>query len=399
MLSEGKRKRLARQGMLHQELLERLRDARWADHLVLDGVLEPGAVVGHRQPPQDVVGPGFGQHVRDAVAHAEVGAHGAVEHAAEDAEYVCGGAADVHADEVDPFSLRYAFHDAADSRRGGHDGGAGPLHEFFVAGGVGHDVLEEELLDVLAGRAEIFLLEAGPDVLDDAQGGHVAEHGADVVPCVAVAGVDDGQAEGAAEPGPGPGGADELCQLHHVRDRAAIRAAAQQDHVGAQGADAGYLLVRQAAVVGGDHVHHDGAGPEGGLLCALSGHCLDGACHQHLKPAAGAAGGDIDVHTALAVGGPHNVIPVQDSAPAQFLKFLYGIEHATGDVLERRLDGRGRLPTTRQAVALGPSLNEDGLGGRAPAVRGEDHVVLLTVRRSRHFLSPGQPFAAFASAS
>ncbi len=51
---------------------------------------------------------------------------------------------------------------------------------------------------------------------------------------------------------------------------AAVDAAGEQDHVGAEVADAVDLLVREAPVVGGDDVHDDGAGAEGGALGALS---------------------------------------------------------------------------------------------------------------------------------
>ena len=54
-------------------------------------------------------------------------------------------------------------------------------------------------------------------------------------------------------------------------------------------ADAFDFLVRQAAVVGCEDVHHDGPGAEGGSLSAFPCHCLDNTAHHHLEAASSAA--------------------------------------------------------------------------------------------------------------
>src|SRR6185436_10258840 len=59
------------------------------------------------------------------------------------------------------------------------------------------------------------------------------------------------------------------------------------------------------------------------------------------------------------------------AAPAQLLDLGHGVDHAHGHVVEGRLDGRGRLAARDEPPALGPVLDEDGLGRGAPAVGGQ----------------------------
>ena len=105
VVDERQPESFARNGLLDLQFVQRLRDGRRTDHLVLDAVAQGLFVQVERHPPHDVGEAGFGQHVRDAVGHAEVGADRAIEDAAIDREHIRGGAADVHADQIDLIAL------------------------------------------------------------------------------------------------------------------------------------------------------------------------------------------------------------------------------------------------------------------------------------------------------
>ena len=77
-------------------------------------------------PTHDPRHGGLGAHVTDGVTHAEVCAHGAVEHAVKDAEYVGGCAADIDANCVDSPLARDGLQDVTNGTGRWHDGRVGP---------------------------------------------------------------------------------------------------------------------------------------------------------------------------------------------------------------------------------------------------------------------------------
>ena len=135
-------------------------------------------------------------------------------------------------------------------------------------------------------------------------------------------------------------------------------------------------------VVRGDYIHDDRPGAEGGALRALGRHRLHHPADHHLQPAARAAGGDVDIHTLIAAGGRDDLFAIEDFSAGQLLQLRHGVQHAASDILEGRLDRRGRLAAERLVVPVGLPLDEDGLGRRAAAVGGHDYVEILRV----HFL-------------
>ena len=169
VLLEREPERLARDRLLDLELLARLGNRRRADHLVADAVAQIGRVEMERHPAQDRRQPRLEQHVRDRVAHAEVGADGAIENAAKDREHVGGGPADVDADDRAPGLGGHGLDHQAHRGRRRHDRRVGPLHELRVAGRLRHHVLHEEVVDALARRPEVLALEHRPQVLDGLQ--------------------------------------------------------------------------------------------------------------------------------------------------------------------------------------------------------------------------------------
>jgi hypothetical protein len=384
VLDEAEPQRLARDGLLDLQLVEGLGDRGRADHLAADAIAQLGGVERERHPALDRRQPGLGQHVGHRVRHAEVGRHGAVEDAVEDAEHVGGGAADVDADHVDLVALGQRRDDEAHRARGRHDRRVGPAHQLAVARRLGHHVLHEHVVDGVAGRRQVLGLERRPQVVDELQRDPALEDGPHVAAHRAVAGVDHRQIEAGAQPRPGLGRAQELGDRDDVLAGAAVGAAGQEDHVGPQLADALDLLVRQPAVVDRDRVHDDRAGTERGAGGALGGHVLDDAGHHHLQAAAGRAGRDVQIGADAVLLGADDARAVgavrvrgravgQELPAAQLLDLAHGVEHAAGDVLDRRLDGGRRLAARGQAVlAGGVPLDQDRLGRGRPAV-GRDH--------------------------
>jgi hypothetical protein len=165
----------------------------------------------------------------------------------EDAEHVRRRAADVDPDRVDALPLGDGLQDVAHRAGRGHDRRIGPLDEFVVAGRVRHHVLEEQVVDGVAGGVEVLALQHRPQVVDDRSGRPIRRTVSMIASCAScVARVDDRHAVRAAEARLGLGRGDELGDLDHLLRIAAVGAAGDQDHVRAQFADALDLLVRLA---------------------------------------------------------------------------------------------------------------------------------------------------------
>ena len=137
---------------------------------------------------------------------------------------------------------------------------------------MGHDVLQEQIVDAIAGRAEVLELQRRPDVVHHRQRRGCIEHLFDQRRGFVVAGEDHRQLILPAEPRLRLRRGDEFGHLHDVPGRAAVGAAGEQHHVGPKFADALNFLVRLASIVRGEDVHDDRPGAEGGPLGARRGH-------------------------------------------------------------------------------------------------------------------------------
>ena len=102
--------------------------------------------------------------------------------------------------DVDPLPLGDRLEDVADRAGRRHDRRVGPLHQLVVARRVRHHVLEEQVVDRVAGRAEVLALQHRPQVVDDREVERLVERRCDERRRVLVAGVDDRQLVRAAEP-------------------------------------------------------------------------------------------------------------------------------------------------------------------------------------------------------
>ncbi len=129
---------------------------------------------------------------------------------------------------------------------------------------MGHHVVEEDVVNPVAGRPEVLMLEDRPQVGHHEQLHAVSERRPHEVGRVFIAGVDQRHLIVLAKTRLRTGRSDPLGNFHHFGRVSAVRAAGDQDHVGPQLADPLNLLVRQPLVVGGDHVHHDRPGSESG---------------------------------------------------------------------------------------------------------------------------------------
>src|SRR3990167_722139 len=141
--------------------------------------------------------------------------------------------------------------------RGRHDGGGGPCHEFLIAGGVGHDVFQEEVLYLLSGGHQVLSLQGGSQIFGYLEVGTLFQYLADGISCVLVSGVEDREFKGGAQAGPGVCGGDVLGQFYHVGDGTTIGAPGEEYHVWTVLTDELYPLVREPLIVRGYDVRND----------------------------------------------------------------------------------------------------------------------------------------------
>ncbi len=304
----------------------------------------------------------------------------------EDAEDVGGRPADVDADRVDPFLLGDHLQNVAHGAGRRHDGCVRPANQLVVAGGVGHHVFEKDIVNAVARGPQVFALEHWSQVGDYEELDAIAQRVADEFARVLIAGVDQRHLVIRAEPRPRSGRGNPFGDFDHFGRVATVGAAREQNHVGPQLADALNLLVGEPLVVGGDHVHDDGPGPERGPLGAGRGHFANDAGDHHLQAAAGARCRDVDVAALVAAGRTDQLSLLVHQPPAGQLAHLgRRIDHADSHVGDRLLDGGGGFAAVRLAVAVAHLLDEDGFGGGATAVGREDDVDFVEIHRLASF--------------
>jgi len=157
--------------------------------------------------------------------------------------------------------------------------------------------------------------------------------------------------------------------------RAAIRAPGQQDHIRPKLSDALNLFMGAPPVVGGNHIHDDGAGAQGGPLRAGGRHLPNHPGHHHLQSAAGAGSGNVQVASFLALGGPdESALLIQKPSAGQLLQLPHRIPQTNGYVRQRRFDRRGRFATKRLPILPPLLFDQNRLGRRAAAVGGQNHL-------------------------
>ena len=189
-----------------------------------------------------------------------------------------------------------------------------------------------------------------------------------------------GSLERVAEPRPGRRGHQGLRHLHHVLLGAAVHAAGEQHDVRSQVPQPLDALMVLAAVVRGDGVHHDGPGAEGRPFRGLRAHLAHHPGHRHLQPAAGGAGGEIEVDAlgAVVAGFEKRRLAArprvgrQELAAAHLLHLGEGVQRPHRHVGHRLLHGGGRLPAVGLAPALRGLPEQQRLGGGGAAV-GDQH--------------------------
>ncbi len=163
-------------------------------------------------------------------------------------------------------------------------------------------------------------------------------------------------------------------------DGAAVNASGHKNHVWAQLANALNLLVGKSIIIDGDDVHDDSTRSKGSTLSALRAHLFDNAGHHHLEAAARAAGREIDICTYLIITlGRDDAVFVLESPTHQLLDFVNGVTGPHGDIFKGSLNGGRRLTTANQTVDTIHQLNQNSLGGCAPAVCSEDRPELTVL--------------------
>src|SRR3989338_8987028 len=198
MLFKGQTEGFPGYRLFHLQFFLELGYGGGADHLVLYPVAQVCLAHVKRYPPEYVLCPCLGQDVGDAVAQAQVGAYRSGKVAVKDGEDVGSSAADVYAHDIYTMSPGLILYNYPYCGRGRHDGGGGPCHEFLIAGGVGHDVFQEEVLYLLSGGHQVLSLQGGSQIFGYLEVGTLFQYLADGISCVLVSGVEDREFKGGA---------------------------------------------------------------------------------------------------------------------------------------------------------------------------------------------------------
>src|SRR3989338_5941789 len=159
MLFKGQTEGFPGYRLFHLQFFLELGYGGGADHLVLYPVAQVRLAHVKRYPSEYVLCPRLGQYVGDAVAQAQVGAYRPGKVTVKDGEDVGSSAADVHPNNTYTMSPCLILYNYPYCGRGRHNWGGGPCHEFLIAGGMGHDVFQEEVLYLLSGWHQVFGLQ------------------------------------------------------------------------------------------------------------------------------------------------------------------------------------------------------------------------------------------------
>ena len=236
------------------------------NHLVLDPVAQVTFVHIKRHPTHHILQTGFGEDIGDRVAHSQIGGYRAVENTLEHREYISGCTADIDADHLDVLQVSDGLHNRTDRTRGGHDRRISPRHQFLVPGCLLHHMFQEQVMDRLAGGQQVFPFQHRSQVVDNREIDLLFQCLLDQLARFLVAGINNRQVVAGTKTRFRIGGADQFGDFDDMSSRAAINTAGEQDHIGTQVANPFDLLVWLPLVIGGDYVHHNGAGTQGGAF-------------------------------------------------------------------------------------------------------------------------------------
>ena len=405
VLHVGQTQRFAGYGLFKHECFTTLRNRGGSNHLVLDPVAKLTLVHAFQMnPAQYVVEPGLGHHVRDGVAHPQVGRDSSVEHAVKDTEDVGGGPANVDRQSILALTFRDGGQDVPHRTWGRHDWRTGPAHQLVVARSLGHHMLKEHVMDGVSCGTKVFLFQSGAKVVHALQVDRLIKSVVDRTAGILVARKNHRHHKLAAEAGLRTSRRDAFGNFGDFLFVATIGSPREKNHVGTQLTDALDLLVWLPPIVGRDGVHHNGPRPQSGPLGALSGHLFNDTTHHHLQSPTRGTCRDVDVATnGIAIGvGARGLddasVFVHQLSARHFTNFSDRVDHANGDIRERFFDGGGRfspLGLTERAVRL--PLDEHTLGGRRTAIGGKNHVDRVWIDGHALFSGSARCSASIAS--
>ena len=229
----------------------------------------------------------------------------------------------------------------------------------------------------MAGGTEIFCFECGADVFRDGEGCFVAQSAFNLLCGIFVSGVNDGELIARAKSRFGVGCRDKFGQFDNVRNGAAICAARKEHHIGAQLANAFDFFMRESPIVRRENVHDNCTCAERATLRAFAGHGLNDAADHHLQAAACAAGGNVDVNSAMIFCGCDDGFAVENLPAGEFFDFLNSIEYAARDVFIGGFNCSGGFTPIGLAIDIVLFFNQDGFGRGAAAIGGDDDIEFI----------------------
>src|SRR5712691_9828636 len=127
-------------------------------------------------------------------------------------------------------------------------------------------------------------------------------------------------------------------------------------------ADPFNFLVARPTVIRRQHIHDNRTGTERAALRAFRSHGFHHTGNHHLQTTASATGRNVDVYASGTLSWRNDVFAIENFTAGEFLDLLNGIQHTTGDVLERSLDRGRRFAAVSLAVLVPELLNENRFG-------------------------------------
>ena len=170
-----------------------MRNGRRTNHLVLHPIAQLTLIHIKMNPAKYIRHCRFSTDIGDGIAHPQVRADGTVERFIKNAENIRCGTADIYANNIYLFPLGYGLKDVTHCSGCWHDRSVSPFDKFIVSRGMSHDVLQEEIVNGITSRTEIFPLQNWPEIFHYLKLKSILENTLHVFHSFIVAGINNGE--------------------------------------------------------------------------------------------------------------------------------------------------------------------------------------------------------------